>query len=197
MLAELAVTDRIRVRLAKPTKRHRFHPYDDTMVITDPTPHGDPEADAVLTDNRQYPQWPVLRLVGRAADDDSERYQDESTLGTRLLHRFVERGMLRINHTKTLGLVAGTYNPIVDDSAATGALTRLGQVLHGEIPDVRTGALAILLAPPGKRTRATAMRCFPERARPRAGLFRRLRDGDWCEKSLLETLTAIVAACLV
>jgi hypothetical protein len=194
VLAELAVTGRIRVELAKPDKHSGFHSYDDSMTVTDPTPYGDPEADAILTDVRERPERSVLALVGRAADDKSERYGDKSTLRTRLLRRMVEQGVLRVTHTKTLGIFPGTYYPIVDDSAATDALARLDRVLHGETPEPRTGALAMLVAPPGpKDAGSLAFPGIPKRQLK--ALYDRLREGGWCEKLLLDTLTAIAVAC--
>jgi hypothetical protein len=44
VLAELALADRIRVELAKPDTLNPYHPFKDTLAVTDPTPLGDRSA---------------------------------------------------------------------------------------------------------------------------------------------------------
>jgi hypothetical protein len=194
VLAELVVTGHIRVELANADGSRRFHPYKDAMVVADPTLHGDPEADAVLADITQHSRR-LIFLVEWAADKDSEQYHDQSTLRTRLLRRLVQEGTLRVNHTKTLGLFPATYYPIVDDSVPTDALARLDRVLHGENPDPRTAALAVLLAPPHERTPGLSPEAFPgASATERRGVYERLRDGDWSTKAQVQAIHAISVA---
>jgi hypothetical protein len=114
----------------------RIHYSDGNLVVSDPTPIGDPIADAVLAracaDGPHTPaQW-VQRLRHGLRD--------------RVLADLVSRGVIRDVDETQLGYIHVHRYPVVDRAYETDIRRRLAEALiTGAVPDERTAALATLL----------------------------------------------------
>jgi len=110
---------------------------DGALVVTDPTPTGEPIADDVLArvanDTPHTPaQW-VQRL--------------RHNLRNRLLADLVQRGVVRDVDETALGVIHLHRYPTVDPKPEADARERLTAALTGHAPpDERTAALATLLS---------------------------------------------------
>jgi hypothetical protein len=110
---------------------------DGALIVTNPTPTGEPIADEVLgrvaTDTPHTPaQW-VQRL--------------RHNLRNRVLADLVERGVVRDVDETALGVIHLHRYPTVDPKPEADARERLTAALTGQtLPDERTAALATLLS---------------------------------------------------
>lgn len=111
---------------------------DDTLRALDPTPTGTPHLDAALAKIAADPGIKASRVLhghGNAAVDG-------------VTADLVERGVLREEKKRKLGVVPVRSFPTVDGSAEERVRARLTEVaLAGAQPDGRTAALIALLVP--------------------------------------------------
>jgi hypothetical protein len=193
VLAELALADRIRVEQADP--EGRLEPSKDTLVVTDPTPLGDVEADAMLDDvaSRRYAKVEsAVSMIGIPSTQPPWKAQADQR--RRILDRLAEQGALRVYQRKLLGIFPARSYPITDPTPATDAVARLDGLLHGAEPDRRTGVLALFVLGPG-RIRPVG-ECLDTARGERATLEelrQKLYDSEWAEKSLRLTISDLVA----
>jgi Golgi phosphoprotein 3 (GPP34) len=110
---------------------------DGTLIVTDPTPTGEPIADEVLgriaADTPHSPSSWVQRLRHGLRD--------------RVLADLVGRGVVRHVDETEMGFIHVHRYPVADGSVEADCRHRLAQALTGEaMPDERTAALATLVA---------------------------------------------------
>ena len=138
ILAELAINDRIDLA-------------GKQVTVRDATPLGDEELDAALAriagePRERKPEWWVQKF-------------HSAKLRKRLLSRLAERGVLREEQHKILGIFPSTRYPERDPSIEQGIRERVQSVLSGTDPDERIAGWS----PYCMRPRSTARR-FPTRA---------------------------------
>lgn len=165
LLAELAVAGRIDLR-------------DDMVMVTDRSPVGDEELDAVLARVHGEPkprkaQWWVERL--RSGE-----------LRKRLLRRLAERGVLSEETTKLFGLIPLRRYPERDPSAEQEIRRRIENVLTGADPDPRTAVLISLL-----HAARLDRKAFPKTHRRR---IKEIAEGEWAGAAVYRAIVAVQAA---
>ncbi|MEU1004662.1 MULTISPECIES: GOLPH3/VPS74 family protein [Streptomyces] len=124
LLVELALAGRIDVT-------------DDKVTVVDATPLGEPALDAALADiaGRDKP--------GRTRDWITRLKTDAAAWANRGL---IEKGLVREEKKKVLGLFSVRRYPEADGSAEAAVRQRLDEVvLRGAAPDERTACLVALL----------------------------------------------------
>ncbi len=123
--------------LVELTLAGRVDVVDGRVRALDANPTGDPVLDDALAriataKKARKPEWWVGKL--------------NSGVQGRLLDRLVERGVLRRERHKVLGLFPVRRYPTLDAGLESAARSRLrSAVEHGTEPDARTAALAALL----------------------------------------------------
>jgi Golgi phosphoprotein 3 GPP34 len=175
VLVELALAGRIGV-------------VDGHVRAVDASPTGDPVVDEALVriataKKARKPAWWVGKL--------------NRGIQKRLLDRLVERGVLRRQRHKMLGLFPVRRYPTLDAGQESAARSRLQSVVaHGTQPDARTAALAALLDACG-----LARRTFPEMDRKQLkARMKELGEGQWTSdavRTAIKSIHAGVAAATV
>lgn len=163
---------------------------DGSIVVTDPTPVGDPIADDVLAkiaaDRPHAPASWVQRLRHKLRD--------------RILADLCARGVVRDVDETELGHIHVHRYPVLDPSVEAEIRARLVDALTGERePDERTAALAAVLAAIRIEPNLGLTGPAAEDARNRlAEIARRAGfvDGDNLEESTIRPSVALVIAAL-
>ena len=144
------------------------------------------------------PDDPVLARAVSVVRDKPRTAQDLVTrLGKDqrdvLLGRLADRGLLRREEGRVLGLFPRTSWPVRDTSAETELRRRLAEVLvRGAVPDARTGALVGVLSAMGIAHRVVDDEGTGKRAvRLRA---KQVAEGDWAAKAVRDAIAATQAA---
>ncbi|WP_030455210.1 GOLPH3/VPS74 family protein [Herbidospora cretacea] len=168
LLAELAIMGRLSLA-------------DKKVVVTDPTPVGEPELDAALARiaaeaEVRKPEWWVDKLDG-------------AKLRERLLVRLVEGGVLSEERGKILGLFTTVKYPELDGSVEKAVRTRVESVLDGAEPDERTAVLIGIM----HATKALGT-LFPGADEARV---KEITQGDWAGEGVKEAVRAVEAAVLM
>jgi Golgi phosphoprotein 3 GPP34 len=168
VLVELALTGRVGV-------------VDGHVRAVDGRPTGDPVLDEVLAriataKKPRKPDWWVGKL--------------HSGIQAQLLDRLVERGVLRRQRHKVLGLFPVRRYPTLDAGQESAVRSRLQSVVgHGTEPDARTAALAGLLDACG-----LARRTFPELDRKQLkARMKELSEGQWTSDAVRKAIQSIHA----
>jgi hypothetical protein len=152
------------------------------VVATDSQPPTDETLAAALA---------TVSEKGRTAQDLVDR------LGKRrraeLLARLEERGILRREEDKVLGLFPRTRWPAVDSSHEHDVRRQLGDaVVRGATPTERTAGLVALLSAMGVAHRVLDREGLsPGEVRKRA---KTIADGDWAAKAVKDSIAAAQAA---
>jgi Golgi phosphoprotein 3 (GPP34) len=109
----------------------------------------------------------------------------------RLLAALVERGVLRAEARRVLGVFPGRRFPVADPKPREEALARLrASVVDGAEPDERTAALAGLIQAAG-----LARRVFPDDdQRAVKARLREIAEGDWAAEAVRKAVRAARAA---
>ncbi|MBG0827052.1 GPP34 family phosphoprotein [Planomonospora sp. ID67723] len=165
LLADLAVNGRIALNGKK-------------VVVTDTTPVGNEELDAVLA---------------RIAGDPKERkpetwvYKLQSgKLRKRLLAGLAERGVLSENHRRILGIFPSTRYPELDPSVERGIREHVQSVLAGAAPDSRTAALIAVL-----RAAKIDRKAFPGLDKKRV---KEITEEEWIGEAVAKHIASMNAA---
>ncbi|WP_062347224.1 GOLPH3/VPS74 family protein [Herbidospora yilanensis] len=168
LLAELAIKGRLSLA-------------DKKVVVTDPTPVGDPELDAALARiaaeaKVRKPEWWVDKLEG-------------AKLRERLLVRLVEGGVLSEERGRVLGLFKTVKYPELDGGVERAVRMRVESVLNGAEPDERTAVLIGLM----HATKALKKQ-FPGADEARV---KEITEGGWAGEGVTEAIKAVEAAVLM
>ncbi|GAA3161097.1 hypothetical protein GCM10010466_60040 [Planomonospora alba] len=165
VLAELAVNGRIDLDKKK-------------VTVKDTTPLGNAELDASLA---------------RIAEDRRERRPEtwvyrfnSARLRKRLLTGLAERGVLREEHRKILGVFPGTRYPERDPRIERDLRERVEGVLAGGMPDERVAVLLAVLHAAGIDRRA-----FPGASKERV---KEIIEGEWAGEAVAKVIASINAA---
>jgi hypothetical protein len=176
LLVELALAGSVEVE-EKTTawRKAKVHPVDGR---TPPEPLLREAYDVVATKPRSAED--LVERLGKGAKD-------------RLAEQLVERGILRRDASRALGVFPRTRWPAVDsthEAEVRRALT--GALVQGAQPDERTRALVALLHALDKAHRVVDHEGLPSReVRRRA---KELAEGDWAAKAVRDAITASTAA---
>lgn len=169
VLVELAMRGRIDVSAGK-------------VTVLDASATGEPVLDGVLDriereGKARKPEWWVGKL--------------RSGLRARLLARLMQRGVLRLERHKVLGLFPVRRYPSVDPALERAARARLDlAVVKGVEPDARTAALASLLHACG-----LAKRSFPDLDRRQLkARMSQINEGQWAGAAVRQAIRSIQAA---
>jgi hypothetical protein len=156
--------------------------FDDRIVMRADGITGEPAEDAVLAQvaAREKPRKPadwVRRLAGSVRND--------------VLARLQERGLIRAEHHRVLGLVPSTRYPEVDGSAEREIRERVDAVLAGGAePDERTAALIAIAQAAGIGAMLAGARPWKE-IEPRA---KQIAKGDWAAAAVRKAIQSVNAA---
>ncbi|WP_299036415.1 GPP34 family phosphoprotein [uncultured Pseudokineococcus sp.] len=162
--------------------RGRVDVRDGDLVVLDATPTGEPVLDAALAEvaagARPKPPKRWLTALGKDARAAS-------------LERLVERGVLRREEGRVLGLFPRTRYPEADGGPEARVRQRLHDaVVVGTTPDARTAALASLVR--ALRLRGEVFRGEDRRATDRR--LEELSEGEWAGAAVKRALDEIMAA---
>jgi hypothetical protein len=156
---------------------------ENKVVVQDPTPTGVPYLDdelaRVVGHGRPWKVQDCLRAVAKHAADGATQ-------------ALVDRGLLREEKKKVLGLFPTRRYPEVDGAGEEEVRRRLDRVvLRGEDPDERSAALVALLH--GARLRGLA---FPQREGRRQVEARmaQIADGQWVQPAVRRAIDQAQAA---
>jgi hypothetical protein len=168
LLAELAIHDRIDLA----GKR---------VTVRDPASLGDEELDAALAriageSRERKPEWWVQKL-------------HSTKLRKRLLSRLAERGVLREEQYRILGIFPATRYPERDPSIEQGVRERVQSVLSGTDPDKRIAVLVAVL-----HAAKIDRKAFPGASKKR---IREITEGEWAGAAVAKTIASINAAVMV
>ncbi|NAS22057.1 GPP34 family phosphoprotein [Herbidospora sp. NEAU-GS84] len=168
LLAELAIRDRLTLT-------------DKKVVVTDPTPVGEPELDAALARiaaeaKVRKPEWWVDKLEGAKVRE-------------RLLVRLVEGGVLSEERGKILGLFKTVKYPELDGSVERAVRMRVESVLNGAEPDERTAVLIGIM-----HAAKALKKQFPGADEARV---KEITEGDWAGEGVKQAIAAVEAAVLM
>ncbi|NYG58303.1 hypothetical protein BJ980_001226 [Nocardioides daedukensis] len=176
MLIELAGDGLLEVRRTGRWSQAKVH------VLTDPAPPADPllaEALATVREKERTAQ----DLVGRLGKG----------LRDKLFARLVDKGILRLEEGKILGLFPTQRWPAVDSSHENEVRRQLSAtLLHGVSADQRTGALISLLHSADK-----AHKVLDNQGRPAKEIKARAKavaEGDWAADAVKDAIAAAQAA---
>ena len=169
VLLELALAGRIDV-------------VDGKVTVLDPAATGEPVTDSALARisherKARKPEWWVGKL--------------HSKLRPRVLARLTERGVLRLERHRVMGLFPVQRYPSVDPAVESAARARLDlAVVKGVEPDARTAALASLLHACG-----LAKRTFPDLDRRQLkARMKEINEGQWAGAAVRKAIQSIQAA---
>jgi len=110
------------------------------LVITDPTPTGNPMLDHVLekisarTDVTDTPTW--IRVLAT---------EDAALIREQALDSLVDRRILKRQHNRFLGVFRSACYPTLDETPLQAVKSRIEDVVSDEIPDPRDVALISLV----------------------------------------------------
>jgi len=160
--------------------RGRVDVRDGDLVVLDGTPTGEPVLDAALAEvaatSRPKPPKRWLGALGKDARAAS-------------LERLVDRGVLRREDDRVLGLFARTRYPEADGGPEDRVRQRLHDaVVVGTTPDARTAALASLVR--ALRLRGEVFRGQDRRATDRR--LEELSEGDWAGAAVKRSLDEVM-----
>lgn len=161
-------------------KRWGWTPKDKVRATSDVP--ADPllrEAQATLAEKERTAQDLVTRL-GRKRRDP-------------LLERLADRGLVRREQSKVLGLFPRTTWPEADGRHEEALRARLEAVLlRDDVPDDRTGALVALLS--GADVAQKVVRSERRRPRDVAKRAKAVAEGDWAAAGVKDAIAAANAA---
>lgn len=168
ILAELAINDRIDLA-------------GKQVTVRDATPLGDEELDAALAriagePRERKPEWWVQKF-------------HSAKLRKRLLSRLAERGVLREEQHKILGIFPSTRYPERDPSIEQGIRERVQSVLSGTDPDERIAVLVAVL-----HAAKIDRKAFPDASGDR---IREITEGEWAGEAVAKTIASINAVIMV
>ncbi|MEN3585714.1 GPP34 family phosphoprotein [Streptomyces sp. ZYX-F-203] len=164
-LVELALADRIDVT-------------DDKVTVVDPSPLGEPALDTALA-----------AIVDKADPRKIKDWIDQ--LKTEAVNRantgLIEKGLVREERKKVLGLFPVRRYPEADGSVEAAVRLRLDEVvLRGAAPDVRTASLVALLH--GAKLHRLA---FPDAdTRRAAAVMESISHGQWAATAVRNVVKA-------
>lgn len=168
LLAELALRGRVTLR-------------DKKVHVTDASPVGDEELDAVLA-----------RIAGSAREHKPagwvQRVQS-AKLRTRLLTRLVAAGVLAEERGRVLGVFPTRRWPEIDGSVEARVRERVAAALAGTAPDPRTAVLIAVM-----HAAKLDRKAFPGADRQR---LKQLAEGSWEGEAVARTIAAINAGVAV
>lgn len=148
--------------------------------VVDPAPTGDPVLDHALTFIAEKPRTGT-DLLPRLASGITER----------VLTRLTDRGILRREKGKVLGLFPVTRWPAEDSSHETLLRARLERVLlSGEQPDARTATLIAVL----DGTTLVSRLVPKERRREARERAKEIASQDWASTEMTQAMAAAVRA---
>ncbi len=154
----------------------------------------------VVKDSSATGLGPLDEALERLAELEGKKPKDvldpltKGGLTTKLLDGLAERGILRRENGKVLGLFPTTRWPAEDSRHEEGVKDQLRRVLvDGEYPDERTAVLIALLAH-GTALRHVAGREHADVADRRA---KEIAQGSWAGDSLRKSVEEIVTATLL
>ncbi|MEO6880215.1 MAG: GPP34 family phosphoprotein [Mycobacteriaceae bacterium] len=159
----------------------RIDVVDSSVVVTDPTPTGDPLPDEALArigaDKPRKPDYWVSHL--------------QKGVRQQVLDRLVDAGVLERHDSKVLGLFPRHRYPERNAGPETAVRARLDDaVLHGQAPDETTSALVGLLHAVGLRAAA-----FPGAERkPTEARMKLIAEGSWASKAVRDAVAQVQAA---
>ncbi|MCG5220843.1 GOLPH3/VPS74 family protein [Streptosporangium sp. KLBMP 9127] len=162
MLAELALAGRLELSEKK-------------IAVTDSTPLGDEELDAVLArmaeeGKERKAEWWVYRLRS-------------GKLRERLLARLAERGVLSEQKGKVLGIFPTTRWPERDGSVEAEVRARVAGALGGATPDERTAVLIAVM-----HAAKLDRKAFPGASKER---IKEITEGAWAGEAVAKTIASI------
>lgn len=155
---------------------------DDRVALRADGITGEPANDAVLAKiaKREKPRKPA-DWVGRLGADVRKD----------VLARLEERGLIRAERRKLLGLLPATRYPEADGSAEQELRSRVRAVLvDGAEPDERTAALIAIAHASGQGRTLVADRPWKE-IEPRA---KEVAEGDWAADAVRKAIQSVNAA---
>jgi hypothetical protein len=160
----------------------RIDVIDSKVRVLDTAPTGEPLTDGALVRiarerKARKPEWWVGKL--------------RSGLRVGLVARLTERGVLRLERHRVMGLFPVRRYPSVDPALENAARARLElAVVKGVEPDARTAALASLLDACG-----LAKRTFPELDRRQLkARMKEINEGQWAGAAVRKAIQSIHAA---
>lgn len=155
---------------------------DGRVSVVDATATGDPVTDGVLE---------RLARAGKARKAEWWVGKLRSKTRPGVLARLTERGILRQERHKIMGLFPVRRYPSVDPAVESAVRARLDlAVMKGVEPDVRTAALASLLHACG-----LARRTFPElNRRQLKARMKEIDEGQWAGAAVRKAIQSIHAA---
>ncbi|MFJ4184509.1 GPP34 family phosphoprotein [Kitasatospora sp. NPDC089509] len=184
LLAELVLAGRVEVA-------------DGRLTVTDRTPIGDPLLDGRL---ERLAEWAGKRRPGRAKAADWLA-KDRSTVVRDAEQRLCERGLVREERHRVLGLFPVRLYPEADGSVERALRGRLAAVvLDGADPDQRTAVLIALLH--SARLHRLAFPALPrQQGKQVRARCAEIAEGDWAGESVREairnmqaTMVAVITA---
>lgn len=172
IMVDLVAAGRITVEGEK--RRTRAH-------LVDPSPLGDPVAEAALQRVRGRKPLKPASLVTRLGKGARRAQYDD----------LVTSGVLAERHERILGLVPVTRYDVVDTARHTALVGSVRAVLlDGAAADATTGPLVGLLAA-ANLVKVVVPNREAKRARARA---EEIAEGDWASKAVRDAITAAEAA---
>ncbi|GAB3997342.1 GOLPH3/VPS74 family protein [Nocardioides marmoraquaticus] len=150
---------------------------------------------------RATPEVPADPLLREAQDLVAEKERTAQDLVTRLgrkrrdplLERLADRGFVRREQGKVLGLFPRTTWPEADGRHEEALRARLEAVLlRDDVPDDRTGALVALLS--GADVAQKVVRSDRRRSRDVARRAKVVAEGDWAAAGVKDAIAAANAA---
>lgn len=156
------------------------------VAAPDAAPTGDALTDRVLATVAEKPRTPA-DVVGELTKDVREA----------VLARLIERGWLREQRTRALGLTWGTRHPTVDPSHEDALRAELAAVLlEGREPSPRTAAVVALLSAAGQVKHAVDAL---DRATRKAAEQRAtdVAEGSWVAAGVKKSLDDLLGVYLV
>jgi hypothetical protein len=168
-LLELAIAGRIRLE-------------DDRLVVQDGTPLGIPALDEALT-----------QLSAQDKHDNAQTWIYELRKGAaaRARQGLLDKGIIREERTRVLGLFPRTRYPEADSSAEDALRQQLtAVVLEGQAPETRIAALVVLLHAGGLHRLA-----FPDADQQAVkDRMAKLMAGHWAEPVMKQLVDSVLVA---
>lgn len=168
--------------LVELTLAGRIDVVDRKVRITNAAPTGDQIIDGVLDRiarerKARKPEWWVAKL--------------RRGIRKAVLVQLIQRGVLREDRHRVMGLFPARRYPSVDPATETAARARLGMaVLKGLEPDTRTAALASLLHACG-----LSRKVFPELDRRQLKVrMKQIDEGQWAAAAVRKAIQSIHSA---